>query len=386
MWKRYFSGLTRNTFLLAFASLFSDISTEMLYPILPIFLTDVIKTPASIVGIIEGIAVSIQYIIQGLSGYVSDKLQRRKPLAVIGYILSALSKPLIGLSVTWPQVLGTRFFDRMGAGIRTAPRDALIAGSADAVDRGKAFGLEGFGDNLGAVIGPVVAVLLFFALHVSIRTIFYLTIIPGLLAAFLILFVKEHHIQIESKSKLDLSIKRFPKGYWKYLLVTAIFGIGNSSNAFLILRTKQIGVPLLHTILIYAGFNLVAAVISYPAGSLSDKFGRKTLLFISFLIFAFTYFGFAVSINIFVVGFLFLLYGLFSGIYRSVGKALAVDFVGHELRASAVGWYATVVGITTLIASIIAGQLWTLVSPQAAFLYSVFFAFFGALGLLLFVS
>lgn len=385
MFKKYFSGLTPNSFLLAFASLFSDISTEMLYPILPIFLTDVLNSPASVVGVIEGIAVSMQYVIQGLSGYLSDKLQRRKPIAVVGYILAAISKPLIGLSVTWPQVLEARFMDRMGAGIRTAPRDALIAGSTDQKNRGKAFGLEGFGDNLGAVIGPLIAVLLFFIFNLNIRSIFYLTIIPGLLAALLIFFVKEHHVAAQAKAKLDLSFRRFPTGYWKYLLATAIFGIGNSSNAFLILRTKQIGVPLLMTILIYAGFNLVAAMISYPAGSLSDKFGRKNILLLSFFIFILTYLGFALSFNIFLIGFLFLLYGLFSGIFRSVGKTLAVDFVPQELRASAVGWYATVVGLSTLIASTVAGQLWTQINPEAAFLYGAVFAVLGVVALLLLV-
>lgn len=380
--KKYFSGLSRNTFLLAFASFFSDISTEMLYPILPIFLTEVIKSPASIVGIIEGIAVSAQNIIQGLSGYLSDKIQRRKPIAVVGYLLAAVSKPLVGISIIWPQVLGARFLDRMGAGIRTAPRDALIAGSADDKSRGKAFGLEGIGDNLGAVIGPLLAVVLFFFLHLNIRTIFFLTIIPGLLAMVLILLVKEHRVVIEAKTKLDLSFKRFPKKYWKYLAVTAIFGIGNSSNAFLILRTKQIGIPLIWTILIYAGFNFVAAAISYPAGSLSDKFGRKTIIFGAFLIFIATYLGFALSTNHLILTTTFILYGLFSGIYRSVGKAFAVDFVGQSLRASAVGWYATVVGLTTLIASTVAGQLWTLINPSAAFLYGVFFAVVGIFSLL----
>lgn len=379
--KSYFSGLTKNTFLLTFASLFSDISTEMLYPILPIFLTQTLGVSAEIVGLIEGIAVSSQNIVQGFSGYFSDKMQRHKKIALVGYILATLAKPSIGLASAWQQVLGGRFFDRLGAGIRTAPRDALIAGSADEKNRGKAFGLEGIGDNLGAFFGPLLAIMLLFVFHANLRTIFYLTIIPGILSVLMILLVKEKKIIVHAKAKLDLSIKRFPIAYGKYLFVTAIFGLGNASTAFLILRTKQIGASLITTIFIYALFNLVAAVVSYPAGSLSDKFGRKTVLFIAFSIFLITYIGFTFSANFWLLAFLFILYGIFSGMYRSVGKAFAVDFVPQEIRASAVGWYATVVGLTTLIASSIVGQLWTRIAPQAAFAYSIIFACLGIMAL-----
>src|SRR5260221_3975049 len=184
--KKYFSGLSRNTFLLALASLFADISTEMLYPVLPIYLTQVLQANGSTVGLIEGIATATQNIVQGFSRWLSDTLQESKPIALAGYLLAAISKPLIGLSATWEQVLGARFLDRLGTGTRSAPRDALIASSANEDHRGKAFGLEGIGDNLGAFLGPVIAVILLFSLHFQIRSIFYLAIIPGLLAVCMI--------------------------------------------------------------------------------------------------------------------------------------------------------------------------------------------------------
>jgi len=231
----FFSGLTKNTFLLALTSLFSDISSEMLYPILPIFLTHTLKVSGSIVGLIEGVAGTTQNIVQGFSGSLSDKWQKRKGIAVFGYILSAISKPFMGLAMAWPMVFGARFLDRFGAGTRAAPRDALIAASADEKNRGKAFGLEGVGDNLGAFIGPLIAVALLFMWEFNIRSVFYLAFIPGVLSVVMILLVKEKKVDVKSKIKIDVGLKQFPTGYRKYLLATALFGIGNSSNAFLIL-------------------------------------------------------------------------------------------------------------------------------------------------------
>lgn len=381
--KKYFSGLSKNTFLLALGSLFGDISTEMLYPVLPVFLIQNLKAGGSVVGLIEGVATATQYIIQGFSGWLSDKFQRRKPIALVGYLLAAISKPLIGLSTLWPGVLGARFLDRLGSGTRSAPRDALIASSADESARGRAFGLEGIGDNLGAFLGPLLAVLLLFLFHVDIRLIFYLALIPGLLSALMILLVKEKYVAAPAASKLDVSIKKFPKEYWKYIFVTAIFGIGNSSNAFLILQTKSIGISLETTILIYAVFNLVAALVSYPSGALSDRFGRKNILLFSFLIFVLTYLGFAFTKNVFVIPMLFILYGCYQGIFRSVGKAFATDFVPQHFRASGIGWYSATIGITGLFASLLAGLLWDKVSHPAVFLFGAFFAVLGILALLI---
>jgi MFS family permease len=382
MENKYFSGLTKNTVLLTFASLFADISTEMLYPVLPIFLTQYLHSGGSVVGVVEGVATATQNIVQGFSGWLSDKVQKRKSIAIVGYVVAAIAKPFMGLSVVWQEVLGARFFDRLGTGVRSAPRDALIAASADEQSRGKAFGLEGIGDNLGACLGPIVAVVLLFALHVDIRAIFYLALIPGLLAVGMIALVKERTVVVSAKAKLDAHLFAFPKAYWKYLAITALFGIGNSSNAFLILQTRQIGVPLVDTILIYAAFNLIAALISYPSGALSDKFGRKNILLFSFAIFIMTYLGFALSKNIVLVGALFVLYGLYQGISRAVGKTLATDFVPQKLRASGVGWYNTVIGLTGLFASIMAGMIWDKAGHPAVFLFGAAFALLGTIAMI----
>jgi len=380
--QKHFAGLSKNTFLLAFASLFADISTEMLYPVLPVFLTQALKASGTIVGLVDGFAQAAQNIVQGFSGALSDKLQRRKPLALFGYFLAAIAKPLMGLATVWQGLFAARLLDRLGAGARSAPRDALIASSANDANRGRAFGLEGVGDNAGACLGPLLAVILLYSVHVGMRSIFYLAIIPGLLAFVMVLFVQERPARVKAKSKIDVSLRRFPSGYWKYLLVTALFGLGNSSNAFLILRTQEVGASLERTILIYAGFNLVAALISYPAGSLSDQWGRRNVLLVSFVIFLVGYLGFAVTQNVVLIAGLFAFYGLFQGIFRAVGKAFAADFVPEHLRASGVGWYSTTVGVLQLVSSLVAGMLWDQVSHVAVFYYGAGFALVGIIGLL----
>ncbi len=384
--RRYFSGLSRNTFLLAWSSLFADISTEMLYPILPIFLTQVLRASGSVVGLVDGVAQAAQNIVQGFSGALSDRLQRRKSIALVGYLLSAVSKPLMGLSATWPALFAARFGDRVGAGIRSAPRDALIAASVSDADRGKAFGLEGMGDNLGAFLGPLVALALLYAVHLRLRTVFYLAVIPGLLALVMVALVTERKTSMTAKSRLDLRVRSFPRQYWTYLLVIALFGIGNSSNAFLLLRTRDIGASLATTILIYAAFNLIAALISYPAGSLSDRWGRKHLLLAAFVVFLGAYLGFALTRSVLLIGVFFALYGLYEGIFRAVGKSFAADFVPAELRASGIGWFSTTVGLMQLLASVVAGMLWDKVGHEAVFWYGAAFALVGIAGLATLVS
>src|SRR5579863_2799083 len=378
---RYPAGISKNTVLLAFASLFADISSEMLYPILPIFLTQVLHASGSVVGVVEGIAAATQNIVQGFSGWLSDKLRKRKILALIGYFVSALGKPLMGIAAAWPGVLGGRFMDRFGAGFRSAPRDALIASSVSDEYRGRAFGVEGVGDNLGACLGPLLAVLLLSAFNFEIRLIFLLAAVPGLLAFLMILLVHERPVPVAAKSKLDVGLQEFPAGYWKYLSVIAVFELGNSSNSFLILQTKSVGASFAMTILIYADFNLMAALISYPAGSLSDRWGRRNILLASFVIFFVAYLGFARTKSVGVIAGFFVFYGLFQGIFRSVGKALASDFAPDRLRASAVGWYSAVVGLLGLVASVVAGLLWDHVSHAAVFYYGGIFAIAGSVGL-----
>jgi MFS family permease len=382
---RLLEGLTRDTGLLALSSLFSDISTEMLYPVLPLFLTQTLGAGGAAVGLIEGFAQATQNIAQGFSGALSDRLRRRKPIALVGYALSAISKPLIGASTSWAGVLGARFLDRLGAGSRSAPRDALVAASAHEAHRGKAFGLEGAGDNAGAFLGPLIAVALITVFATPLRWIFYLAVIPGLMAFLMVTLVREPPAEAHAKVAQDAAATRLPKGYRRYLAATALFSLGNSSNAFLILETRAMGASLQATILIYAAFNLVAAVISYPAGHLSDRLGRRNLLVVGQLVFALCYLGFGLSRDVAVVCSMFALYGLFQGIFRAVGKALAADFAPPRLRASAVGWYSATVGLAQLIASLVAGLIWDRVAHGAVFLAGAGFATLGVIALLLLV-
>jgi sugar phosphate permease len=206
----YFAGLSGSTFLLALSSLFADISTEMLYPVLPIFLTQTLKAGGSIVGLVDGFAQATQNIVQGFSGALSDRLRRHKLIALIGYLVAALAKPLMGLATAWEGLLGARLLDRAGAGTRSPPRDALIAASVHEKDRGRAFGLEGVGDNAGAFLGPLLAVVLLYAMHLGIRTIFYLALVPGLLAFCMVLFVSEGPAAVAAKAKIDLRLRVTP--------------------------------------------------------------------------------------------------------------------------------------------------------------------------------
>jgi MFS family permease len=376
------SGLSLNTFLLALASFFADISTEMQYPVLPTFLTQTLRADGTIVGLVDGIAQALQNIVQGFTGALSDRLRRRKPIALCGYLVAAIAKPLTGLASSWPQAFGARCLDRLGAGSRSAPRDALIASSTDEKNRGRAFGLEGVGDNAGAFLGPLVTVLLLYMLHIGIRWVFYLTVIPGLMAFLMVLLVRERPTCVAAKAKLDVSLRQFPRGYWTYLVVTAVFALGNSSNAFLLLRTRDSGASLETTILVYAAFNLVAALISYPAGSLSDRFGRRNVLFACFGIFVLSYLGFAITSTFVVISAMFVLYGLYQGIFRAVGKAFASDFVPEPLRASGIGWYSTTVGLLQLVASLVAGILWDRIGHPAVFYYGAVFALLGMVALI----
>ncbi|MEO6798055.1 MAG: MFS transporter [Candidatus Dormibacter sp.] len=378
------SGLTRDTYLLAFTSLFADISTEMLYPVLPIFITQVLRATPGTLGGIEGVANATQYIVQGPSGWLSDRIRSRRLLAAAGYLLAALAKPLIGISTSWSQALGGRFVDRFGTGTRSAPRDALIAASASDDARGRAFGLEGVGDNLGAFIGPLLAILLLFSMRYPMRSLFYLALVPGLLSFILVLFVREP--RVEPTDAAHGRARDLPSAYWKYLLATGVFGVGNSTNALLILRAQNVGLSLEETILVYAGFNLCAALASYPSGYLSDRFGRKPTLIAALGIFVVTYAGFAIGRSIIAVASLFVLYGLFQGTYRAVGKALASDLSPVWLRGTGLGFYSSSVGLTSLVASVAGGQLWDRLGPAATFWYGAALGVVGIVAMLMLVS
>jgi MFS family permease len=381
----YFSGLSRNTFVMAAGSLFADLSTEMLTPVLPIFLTQTLHASGSIVGLVDGIAQAVRNLIDGFSGSLSDRLRRRKAVALFGYALSAVAKPVMGFASVWEILLVGRLSDRLGAGIRSAPRDALVAASVDKRSRGSGFGLEGLGESAGAFLGPLLTLALLYALGLDLRVIFFLALVPGLLAFALVLCAREQ-TPPPARGASAGGFRSLETRYWRYLVVVAVFGLGNSTNAFLILRAQDAGASTALTTLIYAGFNLLAAIVSYPLGSLSDRWGAKYLLLGSFVAFLIAYLGLFFVEGLLAVALLFVFCGFYQGVFRPVGRRLAADLVPEHLRATGIGWYSATVGLSQLIASIVAGVLWDQVGHASVFLYGAAFSAAGIVALLLLVS
>jgi len=364
------SRLSRSTIIIGLVSLLGDISSEMIYPILPTFLTQTLHAPATVVGLIEGFAVGTASVVSGFSGWISDRIGRRKPVAFVGYALTAVSRPMIAFATAWPVVLGARFGDRFGKGIRTAPRDALLAESAAETARGRAFGFERAMDSAGAVVGPLLGLALVVWAGLEARKIFLISAIPASIAAVMILAVRERRSDIVTgSSSIRLSLAGTTREYRRLLIITAVFGLANSANAFLILRAQQLGLTVGLTIVAYALYNAVASMASVPAGSASDRFGRRNLLIIGYAIYAVSYGGFALANASWLVWPLFAFYGLFPALTDGVSKALAVDTAGKAGRATAIGIYSAVIGITQIAASYIGGMLWDKVDSTATFYF-----------------
>src|SRR5215471_3385554 len=376
-------ALPRSAILIGLVSLFADISTEVMYPLLPAFITQELGAPVAALGIIEGVAQGASSVLTGISGWISDRIGRRKPVAFVGYALTAISKPLIGAAGSWHIVLGARFADRVGKGIRVAPRDALLSESTPAEQRGRAFGFERAMDNAGAVLGPLLALALVNWAGLGIRAIFYLAVIPASIAAFLILALRESPSPTSGGNSLRLSFSETTGLYRRLLVITGVFGLANSANAFLILRAGQLGLATGWTVLAYALYNAVASIASMPAGSASDKFGRRNLLIVGYTIYSLAYLGFAAAGSAWLVWPLFVVYGLFPALTDGVAKALAVDTAGTAGRATAIGMYSTVVGVTQIAASYIGGVLWDAIGAPATFYFGAALAAIAVVLLLL---
>jgi len=362
-------GFSRNVFFVGLTSFFTDISTEMVYPLIPIFLTTVLGAPVAIVGLVEGIAESTASLLKVISGWLSDRTQRRKRLTVLGYGLAAIAKPLLALSFVWWQVLIARFVDRFGKGVRTSPRDALIADSTSSEDYGKAFGFHRGMDTLGAAFGPLIAFAALPLLHNNFRLYFSFAIIPAVIGvAVLALFVKEK-VRAAKVENLRLSLKPFNRQFKLFLLIVLIFTVGNSSDAFLILRANNVGVAVGLIPLVYFVFNTVYALASTPIGALSDRIGRKVVIIAGYLIFAIVYLGFALVKSPFTIWLLFAAYGLYYAFTEGIFKAFTADLVPENLRGTAYGFLSLVLGIALLPASLIAGFLWDKISPSAPFFF-----------------
>lgn len=379
-------NIPKNVFALGWVSFFNDFASEMVYPVVPIFLTSFLGVPVSIVGIIEGIAESTASILKVFFGWFSDRSQKRKPFAVTGYSLSTFSKVVLGLSYIWPFVLIARFLDRFGKGIRTSARDSLITESSPENIRGKSFGFHRALDTLGAVFGPLAAILFLAIFNDNLRLVFYIAVIPGIIGVILlIIFVREKKKKPLSFADLKLRWRDVSPSFKTFLFVSTIFSIGNSSDAFLILRAQNLGLTIKFTIFTYVLFNLTYSVFSVPAGVIVDKIGARKVLTIGFLIFAVVYFFLGFINRSFYIWFLFPIYGIYMALTEGVGKAYISLLVPAEKSGTAFGIYQTSIGICSFLSSLIAGLMWNYVNERIPFYFGSMAALIAAV-LFIFMS
>ena len=380
-------GISKNVFVLGLVSFFNDVASEMIYPIVPIFLTSVLGAPVAIVGLIEGIAESTASILKVVSGWLSDKWQKRKPFIVAGYSFSAISKILLSLAYSWPFVLFARFVDRFGKGTRTSARDALIAESSENSVRGRSFGFHRALDTMGAVVGPLLALLAIHFLDNKFRLIFFLAFIPAFIGILLLIFfVKEKKKELNSSFVFRFNWKELDPSFKIFLLISFIFALGNSSDAFLILRAQNLGLSLILVVLVYVLFNFTYAIFSMPAGIISDKIGPKKVLLAGFLLFSVVYLFFGLVHSSLLLWFLFPIYGIYMALTEGVGKAYISNLVPQEKTGTAFGVYQTTIGLCTFFASLIAGLLWTYIGVKAPFIFGSIAAIISAFLFIIFGS
>ena len=373
--------LGRTVIALGVVSLLTDLWSEMIYPLLPVFLSATLGASTIAIGAIEGAAESTAALLRLASGWWSDRLTRRKPLVVAGYLLAAIVRPLVGVAQSATQVLAIRLTDRVGKGIRTAPRDALIADSVDPSIRGRAYGFHRASDHAGAVVGPLVAFALLGFAGLSMRNVFLLAAIPGALAVIvLVMGVREPPRAMVPQAGLgkagDLS-----RRFWAYLGVVLLFTLGNSSDAFLLLRAADLGVPPALIPILWAMLHVVKSASSVPGGALSDRVGRKPLIIAGWLLFALVYLGFGQATEQWHAWALFALYGIFFGLTEGVEKALVADIVPATRRGAAFGWYSLTIGLGALPASLLIGVIWERVGVAAAFSFGSALALLAAVGI-----
>lgn len=383
-------GFPPNVFFLSLVALFNDIGGETIKKTLPLYLSNVLGVPATIIGLIEGVANATPQFLQPVSGYISDRLRVKKPIVIMGEVMRAFMLLLIW-AATWPAILFVRFLDRSGKGIMDAPRDALVAASAEKGKVGKAFGLTRMFDNGGAVIGLVLAsiILLYsqhFALtHATFHSIVLLAVIPLVINIFIIaIFVKDiPHARVQTLPiRLGVSLGR---KFYIFFGLSFLFTLGNSSDAFIVLKSQLVGMPVWQILLLLAGYSLVSSLSAVPLSSLSDRIGRKTLLITGWLLYGLMYILFAsAKTPAFMIG-VVLLYGLYYGFTEGSGRAYVSDIVPREKQGTAYGLYNFATGATLLLASLVAGYLWQTINPAAAFYFGSAMAGIAAVGLLLFL-
>jgi MFS family permease len=375
-------GLQRNVFFTGLTSFFTDTSTKMIYSVMPMFLLSIGASKTTI-SLIEGIAESTASLFKAVSGYWSDKVGKNKPFMLIGYGVTALVTPLYALVRVPVQVLFYRFFERVGKGLRAAPRDSLISGSVAQKEAGKNFGFHKAMDNSGAIIGPLSAFLLLYFFPLNFKNIFLIATIPALLGVLTIaIFIKEAKTVKTVATKI--SFKQLPKKFYFFLAIVFIFTLGNSADALLLVKTTETGISKAYIPFVYMIFNMVSVLLAIPIGKLSDKIGRERLIIPGFLIYALTYFLFGRfnSISIFIG--LFVMYGLYSALVDGNQKAMISDIVSKEMRGTGYGIYHAVLGITLLPASLIAGLLYDRAGSNAPFYFGSVMALTAAVLMMVF--
>ncbi|MEN6408097.1 MAG: MFS transporter [Anaerolineaceae bacterium] len=387
-------SLGRNVWAVSLTSFLMDVSSEMVINVLPIFLSSYLGVKTNIIGLIEGIAEATASILKLFSGWLSDKLKGRKWIAVAGYAISALAKPFFYVAGSWGWIAGARWADRVGKGVRTAPRDALVADSVKKENRGLAFGFQRAMDTAGAMVGLLIAFLVVqlvqsktdavtnsLGLH-TFRTLVLISLIPAVLAV-LSLAIGAKDVPIKDGASMPkFAFKSLGKPFVIFMVIVSIFDIGNSSDAFLVLRAQNLGMSVTGILLMLAAFNLVYTLVSGPAGSLSDRVGRKRLIIGGWLVYALIYLGFGLANARWQVVGLYIVYGLYYGLAYGTTKAMVADLVPENLRGTAYGTYNAVLGILDFPASLIAGVLWSGVGGWQGFGPSAPFLFGAALSLL----
>jgi MFS family permease len=368
---------------LAVVSFLTDVSSEMIYPLLPVFLTTVLGANASFIGAIEGAAETTAALLKLASGWWSDRVRRRKPLVLAGYAIASAMRPLVALATSASQVLVIRVADRVGKGIRNAPRDALIAESVDPSIRGRAFGFHRAADHAGGVLGPLIAFAVLTWQIADLRTVFWLAAIPGLLSV-LVVAIGVRDIPRSAgpgeTPPLDLT-RPLDARFWRVLAVIFVFTLGNSTDAFLLLRASQLGVPVALAPILWAALHLVKSAASTPGGALSDRIGRRPTLIMGWMLYAAVYVGFALADRAWHAWALFAVYGVFFGLTEGSERALIADLVALERRGTAFGWYNLAIGLGALPASLLFGFVWDRAGPATAFTMGASLALAAALGL-----
>jgi len=379
-----------NVVLLGLVSFFSDISAEMVYPIIPLYLSAAFGATPALIGLIEGIAESLASLLKVFSGYITDKFGKKKPIAFIGYAAGLVYKVALILAGSWGGVLGARVIDRVGKGIRTAPRDVMVCDSADGNNLGKAFGVHKALDMAGSAIGIFISYLLLekAGKTAAYKELFAISIIPAILGLLMFFFIKEKRTHEDAKKREPFwqNIKKLDGQLKLYLFVAFLFTLGNSSNAFLLLRAKSVGFDDNNVILLYLIFNLTASILSIPLGRLSDRVGRKKLLVAGYIVFSAVYLGFAFASSQFTIVIVFVLYGFYSAMITGVERAFIAEISPVDLKGSMLGLHSTIVGIALLPSSVIAGFLWVRFGASSPFLFGSVMSLLAAFILLLFMK